>query len=95
MFELVCKQILALGLPGVRSEMLDVDTRLVEGLGLDSMRFLDLTVLLEDALQVDEFPMESWIDAELNAGKPLTLGGLSLACTRIVEGAHPGSPSRV
>lgn len=42
-----------------------LDTSLVDDLALDSIRFVDLAVALEEALGIPEFPLQGWIDAEL------------------------------
>lgn len=57
---------------------------LIEDVGLDSLRFVDLTVALEDALQIAEFPMQDWVDAQVAADLPLTVGALVLECERLV-----------
>lgn len=53
------------GRPPVRTEDLRLETRLTEDLGFDSMLLFDLTLELEDALGVPEFPMEDWISQQL------------------------------
>ncbi|HEX6240948.1 MAG TPA: acyl carrier protein, partial [Polyangiales bacterium] len=53
--------------PGARQRGLDPATLLIDELGLDSLKFVDLTVALEDALGIHEFPMQEWVDEELSA----------------------------
>jgi acyl carrier protein len=91
MLELVVGQLRALDLPIVeRGEVeLDPTTRLVEDLGLDSFAFLDLTVLLEQALGLEEFPMQAWVDGEVEAQRPLTIATLAEGCLEaITNGAR-------
>ena len=57
---------------------------LIEDVGLDSLRFVDLTVALEDALRIPEFPMQEWVDAQVEGDRPLTVGALVLECERLV-----------
>lgn len=78
--ELVKNQILRLGVPGVEAASIHRDAHLIEDLGLDSLKFVDLTVGLEDALGIDEFPMQDWVDTQLAEGGQLTFGALVLAC---------------
>ena len=73
-------QILALQIPGTEGERIDEATRLVEDLGLDSLKFVDLTVGIEDELGLDEFPMQDWVDDELAHDRALTVGALADAC---------------
>src|SRR5690242_12982642 len=65
---------------------------LIEDVGLDSLRFVDLTVALEDALQIVEFPMQDWVDAQVEADLPLTVGALVLECERLVAATGRRSP---
>lgn len=58
------------------SMVIEDGTLLIEDLAFDSLKFVDLTVGLERALSVDEFPMQDWVDEELSSGRNLTVGGL-------------------
>lgn len=40
------------------------DSSLIEDLGLTSLHFVDLTVALEKALNIERFPIQQWIDQE-------------------------------
>ena len=54
---------------------------IIDALGLDSLRMVDLTVELEDRLGVAAFPMQDWVDAEAESviGVRYTVGSL-IAC---------------
>jgi acyl carrier protein len=64
-----------------------LDTSLVDDLGLDSIRFVDFAVALEETLGIPEFPLQGWIDAEL--GSPgetrFTVRALLSYCRRAVS----------
>jgi acyl carrier protein len=91
MFQLVVDELLQLTREhGFAREQIVGSASLVEDLGLDSIRFLDLTVALERALGVDEFPMQRWQDME--AGRPdkrYTVASLAELCAAIM-GADAG-----
>jgi acyl carrier protein len=58
-------------------------TSLMDDLGFDSLKLIDLTLALEAALQVDEFPMQDWADEEAEkSGGRFTLASLVEACAR-------------
>ena len=66
-----------------QSETLSLDTSLVDDLGLDSVRLLALTLELEDALHIAEFPMQEWSDEQIGRAQPrFTLGSLIALCVR-------------
>lgn len=73
---------------------LDVGTSLVDDLGLDSIRFLDLAVALENALGVVEFPLQEWLDEELTSRAEVryTVGSLLAFSIRRLDvgAAGPG-----
>ena len=57
-------------------------------LGLDSLSFVDLSVALEDALAIAEFPMQAWADSEAErVGPRFTCGSLLQACVPLVGSA--------
>jgi acyl carrier protein len=59
---------------------------LVEDLGIDSLKFVDLTVALEDAFELDEFPMQAWVDREAHKEAPrFTVLALARACLDQLE----------
>lgn len=84
--ERVTAVIRSLGLPGVAEMDVTKASRLVEDLGLDSLRFVDLTMALERELGLDEFPMQEWVDDQLERDEVMTLGGLVRACEQVVAG---------
>lgn len=81
-FALVCRALRACA-PNAARQELSLRTLLIEELDLDSLKFVDLTVALEDALGIDEFPMQEWVDSELEAGRPLDVGSLVAWCRRM------------
>ena len=51
---------------------------LVDDLGLDSVRFVELTFALEDVFELDAFPMDDWAASEMTrAGKRFTVASLA------------------
>jgi acyl carrier protein len=65
----------------VRFEDISPSTSLTDDLAFDSMKFVDLTVALEENLAIPEFPMQDWIDAENNqGGRAFTVASLVAAC---------------
>jgi acyl carrier protein len=88
---------------GVRAALVSIDHRLKhrdltdeisldEDLGMDSLRYVDLTFALEDAFCIDELPIQNWIDSERERPTPrYTIGSLIRFCAqRIgVPSEHP------
>jgi acyl carrier protein len=48
----------------VRPEAIRAEASLVDDLGLDSIKFVGLGIALEEALGIEEFPMQDWSDRE-------------------------------
>jgi acyl carrier protein len=71
--------LMTLGLPGVDERVLQPTADLVVELGLDSLRFVDLTLAIEDEIGVT-FPMQEWVDERLESDAPLTVGALAEMC---------------
>jgi acyl carrier protein len=73
-----------------RDAAVTLDDSLIEDLGFDSLMFVDLTLLLEDRLGVEEFPMRSWVDDESNfkTGKRFTVRSLLRTCVTIETQSH-------
>lgn len=69
---------------------ISMDDLLVEDLGIDSMTFSQLTVALEEALGVNDFPMQQWIDDCVDLGKPLSVGELVRTCEDLRDRAVAG-----
>ena len=64
----------------------DSEASLVEDLGLDSLKLVDLVLALEDRLGVGELPIQEWLDqqqADRTAG--FTVGSLVDACCELVQ----------
>ena len=60
------------------------ETSLVDDIGLDSLKFVDLAMALEDALSIPSFPMQDWVDSEMTAepGERFTVRSLGEACLK-------------
>jgi acyl carrier protein len=51
---------------------------LIDDLGLDSVRFVELTFALEDVFELDAFPMDEWAASEMaRPGKRFTVASLA------------------
>jgi acyl carrier protein len=51
---------------------------LVDDLGLDSVRFVELTFALEDVFELEAFPMDDWAAKEMTrSGKRFTVAALA------------------
>lgn len=61
------------------------DASLIDTIGLDSIRFVDLTVELESALGVREFPMQDWVDAQRKDQGRFLVRDLARECERLLE----------
>jgi acyl carrier protein len=72
-------QLLALAPHSAMGELTEA-ALLMDDLGLDSLKLVDLTVRLESALEIAEFPMQEWVDGQLESGRPLSVGELARAC---------------
>jgi acyl carrier protein len=60
------------------------DTSVVDDLGIDSLRLVELTLALEGELGIAEFPMQDWVDAEVTrTDRRFTVGSLVAACLNI------------
>ena len=60
-------------------------TSLVDDLAFDSLDFVDLTVALEQALEIDGLPMQDWADREMATDPPrFTLGNLVAMCDQLL-----------
>jgi len=63
------------------SEPLDPAISLVDDLGLDSVRFIELTLELEDALGLAALPLQRWSDDQADrASDRYTFGSLVAFC---------------
>jgi acyl carrier protein len=61
-------------------------TSLVDDLGLDSLEFIDLTLGLEAALELEQFPMQDWADDEIERSEQrFTFASLVGACSRALS----------
>jgi acyl carrier protein len=81
----ICELVAQLSTAELRGEEIHEGDSLVE-LGMDSLRMVDLTIELEDRLQVRDFPIQKWADAEAaREGAQYTVGSLARAFTAFME----------
>lgn len=76
--------------PKISTSELDVQTSVVEDLGLDSLRFVDLALALEEVLGISEFPLQDWYDAEAAHGGRFTVGSLVEVCAHLMRNRSSG-----
>jgi acyl carrier protein len=79
------KQLLLVLAPAGLGEAIDRASLLIDDVGLDSLKFVDLTVGLERTLGVREFPMQRWIDDLMDSGLPMTVGALVSCCEDLLR----------
>lgn len=63
---------------------ISTSSRLVQELGLDSIRLLELQADLETALAIDDLPLQDWLDQAQEEGLALTVDRLVSACEQIL-----------
>lgn len=95
LFDRIRNELRKLAMPGVTLASIDAQSLLIDDLGLDSMKFVDLTVALESILDVPEFPMQHWVDDQVGQGLPLTVQGLVTACRALIERREMRHPALV
>lgn len=72
----------------VRSVEIGANVSIVSELDLDSLRFVDLMGAIEERFGIEEFFMQSWVDAELERdGTRFTVGSLALEIQRHLQRA--------
>jgi acyl carrier protein len=72
----------------IRGKEIRIDSSILDDLGFDSLRFIDLTLAIEDELGVADFPMQAWYDAEMeikDGRRPFTVASLVTACQRALQ----------
>jgi acyl carrier protein len=80
--------------PSLARTRIDLATSVIEDLGLDSIRFVDLTFALEDTLGIAEFPMQAWADAEATRpGRRFTVASLVDRCVACLREQSAGAAS--
>lgn len=76
---------------GTQEDGIQLESSLVDDLELDSLKFVDLMGAIETAFGIDEFPMQAWVDAELEReGSRFTVAALLDACLREMRGGRDG-----
>ncbi|MDH5675261.1 MAG: acyl carrier protein [Myxococcales bacterium] len=65
---------------------IDPALSLVDDLGLTSLQMVDLTLALEDAFDLDEFPMQDWVEQETQRGEEgFSVASLVDACAELLS----------
>lgn len=83
MIERLSQMMSALPELNVRAPDVCAERSLLE-LGLDSLSFVQLAVAIEEALGIEEFPLQQWADAEAARGGPqFTCGSLARMCLEL------------
>ena len=78
---------------GVESDDIQPESSLIYDLSFDSLRFVDLTVALEDELFCAIFPMQDWIDLQLNgAVGAFTVESLVNFSQLLIDDDQPRAP---
>jgi acyl carrier protein len=68
----------------IQSDAIQAEKSLIDDFGLDSLKFIDLTLALQQLVCIPEFPMEQWMDQERLAMEPrYTVGSLVRFCIRL------------
>jgi acyl carrier protein len=86
MTQQIVMQVLA-SIDGVRVHRIRPEAHLIDEVGLDSFQFVDVTVALERAFNVERFPMQEWVDESKSLDRPLTVQSLVCACEALLAGA--------
>ena len=80
-----------LGNDGKRSAKLRMETSLIDDLAMDSFLFVDLTLMLEERLKIENFPMQRWADTEMERGGHFTIGSLVELCVEVIDALARGT----
>ncbi len=56
------------GMPGLHESDIGLESHLVSDLALTSLQFVDLTLALEEALPIGEYPIQEWLDTQQTLG---------------------------
>jgi acyl carrier protein len=81
----------------VRRADVHESSSLIDDLGLDSVRFVELAFALEDVFELDAFPMDDWAASEMaRPGKRFTVASLAVRLRALRQkqatpSSHPGS----
>jgi acyl carrier protein len=87
---------------GVRAALLQIEPRLterdlranasiVDDLGIDSIRIVDLTLALQDIFGCSGAPVQEWADEQERSGQCYTIASLSERCGSWLAEAPPGA----
>jgi acyl carrier protein len=68
--------------PRLVGKVIEPHVSVIDGLGFDSMKFVDLALSLEEALGIEEFPLQEWYDGEsvLDAERHTVASLVTLCC---------------
>jgi acyl carrier protein len=82
--------------PRLRNRSIDASLSLIDDLGLDSIRIVDLTIALQYVLEADDLPMQEWLDREFKkAGPRFTVRSLANHCSNCIADQVGRQPDRV
>jgi acyl carrier protein len=95
LLEIICAELLKVVMPGITRTSIVPESLLIEELGVDSLKFVELTVGLEAALALEEFPMQQWIDERMSRDQPLTVQALVSVCDQLLRSRASSAPSVV
>jgi len=93
LFDRVREVLLSLEIEELGEADIQPEANLIDDIGLDSLRFVDLTVNLEEALGIPVFPMQEWVDLQVEHERPLTVAELVAVCEAVVAGEFTGASS--
>lgn len=72
---------------GTHQVDIQLESSLIADLGFTSIMFMDLTIDLEDAFQISEFPIQDWIDEQTLLGElGFRVQSLVNMCKQLIEG---------
>jgi hypothetical protein len=64
----------------------ELDASIFEELGFTSLQMVDVALCIEEALKLDEFPLQDWLDAQPDLGSAAyTVRSLVWQCEKLLE----------
>jgi acyl carrier protein len=76
----------------IRTDDVRLEARLMEDLGVDSVRLMELKNELEESLAIPDIPVQDLFDVALARGVPMTVQGIFELCQGLQ--AMPGALAR-
>jgi acyl carrier protein len=81
------RSVLASIVRNVKPSDIPDNASVVDDLGLDSLRFVDLTLALEQALDIENLPLQDWYDSEsLRSEGRFSVASLVRLCVECMRG---------